>query len=96
MSTNTFNIKGLTNEEILASRNKHGENLVVFKDENHFLNAILKFLKDLSKHNDREWFEKNKSRYLEVKQGFEDLVGSILHELIKFDGGLAGLNYKNQ
>ena len=46
MSTNTFNIKGLTNEEILASRNKHGENSVVFKDENHFLNAILKFLKD--------------------------------------------------
>lgn len=58
------------------------------------LEFILKFLKDISKHNDREWFEKNKSRYLEAKQGFEDLVGSMLNELIKFDAGLAGLNPK--
>jgi uncharacterized protein (TIGR02453 family) len=55
---------------------------------------ILKFLKDISKHNDREWFEKNKSRYLEAKQGFEDLVGSVLDQLVKFDGGLSGLNPK--
>lgn len=58
------------------------------------LEFILKFLKDISKHNDREWFEKNKPRYLEAKQGFEDLVGSMLNELIKFDAGLAGLNPK--
>jgi uncharacterized protein (TIGR02453 family) len=56
------------------------------------LQIILKFLKDISKHNDREWFEKNKGRYLEAKQGFEGLVTEILNELIKFDGSLAGLN----
>ena len=55
---------------------------------------ILKFLKDLSRHNDREWFEKNKSRYLEAKAGFEEVVANVLGELVKFDGGLAGLNPK--
>src|SRR5688572_16924641 len=58
------------------------------------LDFILKFLKDLSKHNDRDWFEKHKPRYLEAKQTFEDLVGSILQVAVKFDDGLAGLNPK--
>ena len=55
---------------------------------------ILKFLKDLARHNDREWFEKNKSRYLESKQGFEELVGRVLAELVKFDPKLGGLDPK--
>jgi uncharacterized protein (TIGR02453 family) len=58
------------------------------------LELILKFLKDISRHNDREWFEKNKARYLEAKQTFEDLVGNVLGELVKFDDGLSGLNPK--
>jgi uncharacterized protein (TIGR02453 family) len=53
---------------------------------------ILKFLKDIARHNDREWFEKNKARYLEAKQDFEELVGKILKEMAKFDPGLAGLD----
>lgn len=53
---------------------------------------ILKFLKDIARHNDREWFEKNKARYLEAKQDFEELVGKILKEFVKFDPGLAGLD----
>lgn len=55
---------------------------------------ILKFLKDLSKHNDRVWFEKNKPRYLEAKQGFEDFVAALLKEMTKFDDGLGGLDPK--
>lgn len=55
---------------------------------------ILKFLKDLAAHNDREWFEKNKSRYLEAKKGFEGLVGDVLQELVKFDSTLDGLDPK--
>jgi uncharacterized protein (TIGR02453 family) len=58
------------------------------------LEFILKFLKDLNKHNDRVWFEKNKDRYLEAKQGFEEVVSSILSELIQFDPGLDGLDAK--
>jgi Ca2+-transporting ATPase len=46
MSVKNFNIKGLSNEEVIASRKKHGENAIVLKEENHFLKAILKFLKD--------------------------------------------------
>jgi Ca2+-transporting ATPase len=46
MSVENFNIKGLSNAEVLASRKKYGENLIVLKEENHFSTAILKFLKD--------------------------------------------------
>jgi uncharacterized protein (TIGR02453 family) len=55
---------------------------------------ILKFLKELRTHNDRTWFEKNKGRYLEAKQGFEDFVTVLLKEFTQFDEGLAGLDPK--
>jgi len=55
---------------------------------------VLKFLKDIARHNDRDWFEKNKWRYLEAKAGFEEAVTAILKELVKFDSGLHGLNPK--
>jgi uncharacterized protein (TIGR02453 family) len=53
---------------------------------------ILKFLKDIKSHNDRSWFEKNKERYLQAKQGFEVIVASLLKELTKFDPALGGLD----
>ena len=46
MATDTLNIKGLSDSEVIASRKNNGSNSVVFKDENHFLKAILKFLTD--------------------------------------------------
>jgi uncharacterized protein (TIGR02453 family) len=55
---------------------------------------ILKFLKDLNKHNDRTWFEKNKPKYLEAKQLFEDFIGEALKEFTKFDTKLGGLEAK--
>lgn len=55
---------------------------------------ILKFLRGLAKNNNRDWFEKNKGKYLEAKQGFEDLVGAVLKELLKFEEGFAGLDPK--
>ena len=54
----------------------------------------LKFLKDLSKNNNREWFEKNKSRYLECKVEFEGFVSLLLDDMIQFDNSLAGLDPK--
>jgi uncharacterized protein (TIGR02453 family) len=53
---------------------------------------ILKFLKDIAKNNNREWFEKNKPRYLDAKQQFEDFLEALHKEFLKFDEGLAGLN----
>ena len=54
----------------------------------------LKFLKDLAKHNNREWFEKNKARYIECKDEFEVFVSGLLDDMIEFDDSLAGLNPK--
>ncbi len=55
---------------------------------------ILKFLKDIARNNDRNWFEKHKPRYLEAKQAFEDFVAGLLNEMVKFDEALAGLDPK--
>jgi Ca2+-transporting ATPase len=46
MIKNTFDIKGLSEDEVLLSRKKHGENAVIYKKENQFIKAILKFVKD--------------------------------------------------
>ncbi len=46
MSTNNFNIKGLTDTEVLEARKKHGYNRLDFKKENAFLKALKGFAKD--------------------------------------------------
>jgi len=53
---------------------------------------ILKFLKDLARHNDREWFEKNRHRYVEARQNFEGIVEAVLAQIVKFDPRLEGLD----
>jgi uncharacterized protein (TIGR02453 family) len=55
---------------------------------------ILKFLKDLKKNNDRVWFEKNKAKYLDAKQGFEEFIADLLKELSKFDDSVGKLDPK--
>ena len=57
-------------------------------------NNTLDFLKKLSRNNNRDWFEKNKSRYLEIKDEFELFVTDVLQDMIAFDESLAGLNPK--
>ena len=46
MHSNKFNIKGLTNEEVRESREKHGYNITNYKNENTLLDAIKKPLKE--------------------------------------------------
>lgn len=58
------------------------------------LEFILKFLKDLARHNNRDWFEKNKQRYLTAKESFEQVVTAVLNDIAKFDPPLAALNPK--
>lgn len=55
---------------------------------------IFKFLKAVAKNNNREWFEKNKPKYLEAKDQFEQFVVELVTELTEFDQSLAGLNPK--
>src|SRR5688572_33464593 len=52
----------------------------------------LKFLKDIARNNNRNWFEKNKARYLEIKKDFDDFLEEVHGELVKFDSSLANLN----
>lgn len=55
---------------------------------------IFKFLKTLSKNNNRDWFEKHKGEYLIAKENFESFIADLLVEATKFDKGLMGLNPK--
>jgi len=53
--------------------------------------STLEFLADLKKHNDRDWFMKNRPRYIEAKTNFETFVQALINEIIKFDPILRGL-----
>jgi uncharacterized protein (TIGR02453 family) len=57
-------------------------------------NTIFKFLKNIAKNNNREWFEKNKDKYLESKELFDQFVVKLLDEMIHFDSSLSGLDPK--
>ena len=52
----------------------------------------LKFLKSLARNNNREWFDKNKQTYLELKDAFEAFVSTVLTDMTAFDPSLAGLD----
>ena len=56
--------------------------------------VILAFLKKLARNNDREWFDKNKPKYLEAKEIFDGFVSTLLEEMILFDESLAGQDPK--
>jgi uncharacterized protein (TIGR02453 family) len=53
--------------------------------------STLEFLSDLKKNNDREWFLKNRSRYLEVKANYECFIQAVINEISTFDPILKGL-----
>lgn len=57
-------------------------------------NIILKFLKDLAKNNDRAWFEKNKPKYLEAKDQFDQFIAKLVRDLSEFDESIANLDPK--
>ena len=54
----------------------------------------IQFLRDLRKNNNRDWFEKNKDKYIEASQNWLDFVGSIIEGISKFDKGVAGMEPK--
>jgi uncharacterized protein (TIGR02453 family) len=51
----------------------------------------LKFLKDLKKNNNKPWFEKNKSLYLNAKEDIEHLVGQVIEGFARTDAEIANL-----
>ncbi len=46
MPANNFNIKGLTNEQVILARKKFGQNTLNYKEENSILDAIIKLVKE--------------------------------------------------
>ncbi|HEX5171579.1 MAG TPA: DUF2461 domain-containing protein [Cyclobacteriaceae bacterium] len=58
------------------------------------MEKTIAFLKSLSKNNNREWFEKNKPKFLIAKEEFELFVTALVNEVTKFDGSLMGLDPK--
>lgn len=49
------------------------------------MEEILTFLKELSRNNNREWFEKNKSRYLSIKNYIENFAQDLINGIGTFD-----------
>ena len=46
MSANNFNVKGLTDEQVIAARVKHGKNQLAYKKENGFFAAVKSIAKE--------------------------------------------------
>ena len=51
--------------------------------------STFQFLIDLKEHNDRDWFNANKSRYQEAHQNFVDFVGELLLQIAEFDPSIS-------
>lgn len=56
--------------------------------------ATVSFLKDLNRNNNKEWFEKNRSRYENAKADFLQMVQGVVKELGKKDADIAVLEPK--
>ena len=57
--------------------------------------STLEFLHNLKYNNNREWFIKNKSRYLLARDNFEVFVQEIINSIINFEPILKGLEVKS-
>lgn len=56
--------------------------------------STLDFLKAIKKNNNKEWFDKNKLRYLAAKENIENFIADVLKHIVAFDKRYAGLEAK--
>lgn len=57
--------------------------------------STFKFLRDLKKNNNRDWFNANKLRYEEAKKDFEQFINPLIASIGKFDKDIRGLEAKD-
>ncbi|MGZ8551368.1 MAG: DUF2461 domain-containing protein [Chitinophagaceae bacterium] len=57
--------------------------------------STIKFLKDLSKNNNKPWFEANRKKYEEAKTDFAGFVQTVIDKHGKKDEGIAHLKAKD-
>ncbi|HEX8563026.1 MAG TPA: DUF2461 domain-containing protein [Flavobacterium sp.] len=55
----------------------------------------LKFLKDIKKNNNREWFHANKAEYEKYKKNYQEMISGFLREMIPLDSSLKHLEVKD-
>src|SRR4051812_8973583 len=55
----------------------------------------LLFLKKISKNNNKDWFDKNKERYLSSKDNVAEVIDLLLKEICSFDKRYGGLTSKD-
>ena len=56
----------------------------------YFSKDLIKFLKELKKNNNREWFNENKNRYVKsVKEPFEVFIGDLIQAMSPYYDSLA-------
>ena len=59
------------------------------------MKEVLDFLRDLSEHNYKEWFDANKERYLHARACMDSLVTELIAGIRKFDGSIGPLQAKD-
>lgn len=57
--------------------------------------STIDFLSNLKKNNNREWFEKNKEKYLAAKENVEEFSNELISFISTFDKSIAGLTHKD-
>jgi uncharacterized protein (TIGR02453 family) len=57
--------------------------------------STLRFLSDLKRNNDRDWFNLNRSRYQDAKGNFESFIQAVIDEIARFDPIIKGLEAKS-
>jgi uncharacterized protein (TIGR02453 family) len=57
--------------------------------------STLTFLKVIKKNNNKEWFDKNKDKYLKAKDNVADTVDILLKGIITFDKKFVGITSKD-
>lgn len=55
------------------------------------MKTVIKFLDDLARNNDRDWFEAHRDLYVEAKRRFDDFASRYLSAVAAFDPSVAGL-----
>lgn len=56
---------------------------------------MIEFLRELKKNNNREWFSRNKERYLEVQGRFNEFTEKLINGIASFDSSVANLSVKD-
>jgi len=62
---------------------------------NQIQQSTLNFLSDLKRHNDREWFNKNRKRYEAARTNYESFVQAVIDQIAEFDPIFTGLEVKS-